>query len=175
MCNASILNWTSWWKSRWKCCPFKESDAGILNLVLSPSASVQIDSPLCRSHFIDTVTFLYCPALIFASCLPYLVILAFWVNLSHDYLWIACLLKVSSVYDSKDKEFLLKMYVKSWILKDQFSRSKIIQMCDNLLTLTISLKQPAVDQKPHQNCRCKVMLNDAPSDLGSSFWWLRLF
>ena len=102
VCNASILNGTSWCKSRWGCCPFKESDAGIPNLVLSPGAraslSVQFDLLPVRV----TLYFLsYCPALIFASCLPYLVILAFWEGLTHDYLWIVCLLKIALIYNSK--------------------------------------------------------------------------
>ena len=60
VCNASILNGTSWCKSGWGCCPFKESDAGIPNLVLSPRASVQIDFCLWGSHF-NFISFLTAP------------------------------------------------------------------------------------------------------------------
>ena len=101
VCDASILNGTSWCKSRWGWCPFKgvwrrntescfESKSWT-----KTSASVQIDFCLWGSHFIVFLT-----ALIFASCLPYLVILAFWEGLTHDYLWIVCLLKIALIYNS---------------------------------------------------------------------------
>ena len=129
VCNASILNGTSWCKSRWGCCPFKESDAGIPNLVLSPSLGPRrvLQSKLTFASEGHTLFpfLLPRPHICFVSSLfghPRLL------GRPDSWLFVDCLFAQNCLdLQLQDKSF--KMHVKSWIIKEQFIQSKASFWC----------------------------------------------
>ena len=126
--NFSVLNWTSWCKLRWEsCCPFKESDAGILNLILSPREPQSELALLRGSRFIASATLLIAHVHI-SICLgsPIFGHPTLWEGLTHDYLWIACFLEICLNLWVKDKNYRLqqkgdeKIHPQQFFLEIQF-------------------------------------------------------